>query len=231
MEDFSPQAVQARVSEKDRRSPDLGTVAVYLLFLLLGTPLLVAGLGGFGARIAPQIHDSVAGLVNSGTWLVLAAYVLWVWISAFYYARRSIFRLLVVVLPPVLALVVLPLGHSYGVRAKVVDAIVWSNPHRTALGIACSEEALEPGMDNAALGLAPAERYQGRYTRSIAASVQQEGKGTVTIVLRAISGSGWPVPRRAIDEGETIVYEGTCNESGMTWTVHGTAPRKYWPRS
>ncbi len=215
---------------KDNRSPPPGTVIVYLLFLIVGTPLLAAGLGALGTRIGPQLDDSTVDLANKGAWLVLAVYVLWAWISAFYYAKHAGLRLVVVVLPPVLAVVAFPGIHGHGVRAKVAEAVNWSNPHRTALGIACSEGALVPGMNQTTLGLKPAGRYRSRFTRSITLSVETHERSTVTIELQAISGDGWPIPARAIRAGETIVYEGTCSAGEMTWTVHGTAPKKYWPK-
>ena len=50
--------------------------------------------------------------------------------------------MIVVAIIGILAAVAIPAYQDYTVRAKIQEAVNLSNPHRTALGIACSEGAL-----------------------------------------------------------------------------------------
>ena len=50
--------------------------------------------------------------------------------------------MIVVAIIGILAAVAIPAYQDYTVRAKIQEAVNLSNPHRTSLGIACSEGAL-----------------------------------------------------------------------------------------
>ncbi len=77
--------------------------------------------------------------------------------------------MIVVAIIGILAAVAIPAYQDYTVRAKIQEAVNLSNPHRTSLGIACSEGSLSAANMTTDLGLATMGAYQGKYTQSIQA--------------------------------------------------------------
>ena len=135
--------------------------------------------------------------------------------------------MIVVAIIGILAAVAIPAYQDYTVRAKVQEAVNLSNPHRTSLGIACSEGALEisgvAATQQTDLGLAGPTAYNAKYTSSIAAVGVDNTFGLVTIVMKQIGGS--------ITSGSTIIYTGSCDAGGMQWVVTGTVATKFWPKT
>jgi len=135
--------------------------------------------------------------------------------------------MIVVAIIGILAAVAIPAYQDYTVRAKVQEAVNLSNPHRTSLGIACSEGALEVSGTAATqqtdLGLAPPTSYNAKYTTTIAAVGVDTTFGLVTILMKQIGGS--------ISLGSSILYTGTCSPGGMQWAVSGTIATKFWPKT
>ena len=89
--------------------------------------------------------------------------------------------MIVVAIIGILAAVAIPAYQDYTVRAKIQEAVNLSNPHRTSLGIACSEGTLETQTGGGALqqtdlGLSWPTAYSGKYTSSISA----EGNDSTT---------------------------------------------------
>ena len=130
--------------------------------------------------------------------------------------------MIVVAIVGILVSVAVPAYQDYRVREKVREAVSLADPARSALGIACSQGTLA-GADNESLGLLPVDAWSGDYTRSIAAAGLSTTEGAVTITLTAVGG--------AIEDGEEIVYTGTCGSDGMRWTVGGDVPPKYLPKT
>ena len=109
------------------------------------------------------------------------------------------------------------------VRARVQEGVSLSNPHRTALGIACSEGELSGAAQTTDLGLSAATDYATPNTIvSVSASGSTATTGVVTIIYRAIGSQ--------ITSGQNVVYTGTCGAGGMSWTVTGSVANKYLPR-
>ena len=108
-----------------------------------------------------------------------------------------------------------------------MKAVNLSNPHRTALGIACSEgELITPGGGGATqqtdLGLAAPTEYNAKYTTTISAEGNDTTSGTVVLELKQIG--------NAVNAGQTITYTGTCTPGGMTWSVTGSVATKFLPK-
>ena len=136
--------------------------------------------------------------------------------------------MIVVAIIGILAAVAIPAYQDYTVRAKIQEAVNLSNPHRTSLGIACSEGALVTPSGGGAtqqtdLGLAGPTAYGAKYTSAIAAVGITTTSGTVTLTMKQIGNS--------ITAGSTIIYSGLCSPGGMQWTVSGTIATKFWPKS
>ncbi len=135
--------------------------------------------------------------------------------------------MIVVAIIGILAAVAIPAYQDYTVRAKVQEAVNLSNPHRTSLGIACSEGALSQNGAAATqqtdLGLAAPTAYNAKYTSAITAVGDNTTSGTVTLTMKAIG--------NAITAGSTIIYTGTCSPGGMQWRVSGTVATKFWPKT
>ena len=118
--------------------------------------------------------------------------------------------------------VAIPAWQDHTVRVKLREAAQHANAVRAALGIACLAGELT-GADNASLGLESATAYSGKYARSVAAAGVSSTKGTVTITLESVDG--------VVRDGQTIVFTGACSADGMRWTVSGSVPPKYLPKS
>ena len=135
--------------------------------------------------------------------------------------------MIVVAIIGILAAVAIPAYQDYTVRAKVQEAVNLSNPHRTSLGIACSEGALvTPGGGGANqqtdLGLAAPLDYNAKYTSIITATGNNITQGTITLTMKQIGSS--------ITAGSFIYYNGSCGPGGMQWRVSGTIASKFWPK-
>ena len=131
--------------------------------------------------------------------------------------------MIVVAIIGILAAVAIPAYQDYTVRAKIQEAVNLSNPHRTSLGIACSEGALATANMATDLGLASAAAYTGKYTQTIAAYGDSVSSGTVVLTMAQIG--------TAVTAGQTITYTGTCAPGGMTWAVTGSVQAKFLPKT
>ncbi len=136
--------------------------------------------------------------------------------------------MIVVAIIGILAAVAIPAYQDYTVRAKVQEAVNLSNPHRTSLGIACSEGNLMGAAGTGAnqqtdLGLAGPTAYSAKYTSSIAAVGTTITNGTVVLTMLQIGSS--------ITLNSTITYTGSCDAGGMQWAVTGTIASKFWPKT
>ncbi len=131
--------------------------------------------------------------------------------------------MIVVAIIGILAAVAIPAYQDYTVRAKIQEAVNLSNPHRTSLGIACSEGSLSNANMTTDLGLATMGAYTGKYTQTIAAYGDTSTSGTVVLSMAAIG--------NAVQAGQTITYTGTCTPGGMTWAVTGSVQAKFLPKT
>ncbi|MFM6993442.1 MAG: pilin [Rhodoferax sp.] len=133
--------------------------------------------------------------------------------------------MIVVAIVGILAAVALPAYQDYTVRAKVVDAISYSESARTTVAVACGDATLSASANNTSLGLAAATALSSTYVSSVLVAGTATG-ATVQITMKAIGNS-------AISAGDTITYTGTCAGTGLQWSVAGSGTNisKYLPKT
>ena len=132
--------------------------------------------------------------------------------------------MIVVAIIGILAAVAIPAYQDYTVKAKVQEGVNLSHPHRTSLGIACSEATLAAAMTNGHidLNLAAALSYVGNYVNSVTVTNTAPATGDVVIVYTTIGS--------AVNNGQTVTFAGACGPGGMQWTVTGSVATKYRPK-
>ncbi len=130
--------------------------------------------------------------------------------------------MIVVAIIGILAAVAIPAYQDYTIKAKVSEGTSVSSPHRTAIGIACSEGELS-NANAASLGLSAAGSYTSKYVTSVGAGGTNATTGTVSIIFKAIGSQ--------ITAGETVVYTATCGSGGTRWATSGSVATKYRPKS
>jgi len=130
--------------------------------------------------------------------------------------------MIVVAIIGILAAVALPAYQDYTVKAKVSEAPGLTAPARTALGIACSEGSLGASVSSSSLGLPASVAGNNVSEVAITGTDGPPPTGVVTIKMKKIGA------QVALDD--TVVYTGTCKDSGMTWAVTGTVNSKYLPK-
>jgi len=134
--------------------------------------------------------------------------------------------MIVVAIIGILAAVAIPAYQDYTIKAKVQEPVNLSNPHRTAVGIACSEGNLNGGTQTGTLGLSAAASYAGKYTKTVAVTAGSATTATVVATLTAIGTS--------VSNGDTIVWRGSCGAGGTQWTIDrsaSTLASKYLPKT
>ena len=135
--------------------------------------------------------------------------------------------MIVVAIIGILAAVAIPAYQDYTIKAKVQEGVNVSNPHRTAIGIACSEGELA-GAVRTSLGLATDTAYSSTYVRSVTAAGSTAGNtGTVLIVFKTIGGSN------GVPGGAQVRYTGECGAGGIRWNISSSTnfPDKFNPKS
>ena len=203
-----------------------GRARVWRVFWLGVVPPPVVLLVAVSASIpipAPGWIGALVLLALIWAWLLWAPVVIWRSARASHPYVRYSCRFGAIAISGFIAYGILtPHVDNYTRRDKLQEAVTMSNPHRVALGIACSEGALKAGVADSheVLGLGVPEEYTGNYVRSITATMTGSDGGRVEIVIKRIS--------EKLEEGQTVVYEGRCENQVMCLQrVTGSVPKSY----
>ncbi len=143
--------------------------------------------------------------------------------------------MIVVAIIGILAAIAIPAYQDYTIKAKVSEGPSVASPVFTAIGVACSEGTLAAGATLADLQIVPSGVTEFKPTT---ATDWKYVNGTTGITLANMSATGADVviPYLAIGNGvaagQTVVYTGKCDSvTGLTWTISGTVPSKYRPKT
>ncbi len=131
--------------------------------------------------------------------------------------------MIVVAIIGILAAVGIPAYQDYTAKARITKGLALAAPAMTALGVACSDGTLAnkgTALSHADLGLPSA--ISGGEVSSVAATATSDTTPLITITY----GAGIP----GVAANSTVVYTGTCNTSGLTWSISGTVPAKLLPK-
>ncbi|WP_122366289.1 pilin [Pseudomonas coronafaciens] len=132
--------------------------------------------------------------------------------------------MIVVAIIGILAAVAIPSYNTYTLKAKVSEASAISAPAQQALALAFNDGSLSTTTTNASLGLPAAATITSKYVTSVTAVGTSALAGTVTVVMQ---GTG-----NADVDTKNVVYTMTCVASAQcTWTVGGTVPAAYLPKT
>jgi type IV pilus assembly protein PilA len=131
--------------------------------------------------------------------------------------------MIVIAIIGILAAIALPAYQDYTVKSKVQEAVSLAASAMTSMGVACSEASLSASTTNTTLGLETNTSYSGNYTTSVTAVGTSATAGTVTAVLKAIGSQ--------ITAGQTIIWTASCSPARLNWTVTGSIPTKFQPKS
>jgi len=136
--------------------------------------------------------------------------------------------MIVVAIIGILAAVAVPAYQDYTVKSKVSEAASLASATRTAIDVAFSEGfslgAIPTGTSGrATLGIpSAAASYAGKYV----SAVDYDTNGVITVTLKNEASLPTAV------QGATVTYTPDPSSGGnLKWTVGGTVPSKYLPKS
>jgi type IV pilus assembly protein PilA len=132
--------------------------------------------------------------------------------------------MIVVAIIGILAAVAVPAYQDYTVKSKVSEAASLGAAVKTAIEVAFSEgNALTAIPGPSTLGVNTSTEYNGKYVSYV---TYDTASGTVTVELR---GTWASLPSTVA--GSTVTYSPADQGGNLKWTVGGTIPTKYRPKS
>jgi len=129
--------------------------------------------------------------------------------------------MIVVAIIGILAAVAIPAYSDYTIKARVSESAAMSGAAKTAVDIYFSENGTLTGADsNALVNISNAGSYQAEYVSSVTVGTG----GAITILFRTETKLGEA-------SGDNVTYTPASNGATLQWTVNGSVPAKYLPKT
>ena len=130
--------------------------------------------------------------------------------------------MIVVAISGILAAVAIPAYQDYTIKSKASEAVSLASPALTSVGVMCSEARFASATSNTLAGIATASSINGKYVQSVTVGTTA---GLVTALLANIDELG-------AAKNTNITWQATCDAAaGTKWTIGGSIPAKYRPKS
>jgi type IV pilus assembly protein PilA len=132
--------------------------------------------------------------------------------------------MIVVAIIGILAAVAIPAYQDYTIKSKVSEVNNVAASTLTEMGVLCSSGLLASAAVTSVSNLATATNYTGNYVSSVTPSGASSTGVTVTALLKTANSLG-------LASGSTVTWTGVCSDAGLVWTISGSVPQKYLPKS
>lgn len=180
----------------------------------------------FAPLLGSYLPGYIAAILNKAVWWSLPLFIVPLFVV--YFGLRDTLVVLLLMLLIVPMFVTIHSGDTW--KMKLQEGVNLSNPHRTAIGIACSEGIIQPrsvGELHEHLQLAPPGMYEGTYIESVGAETYDLNRARVTIVVSQLIKDGGPFIVVVAKPGDSLVFDGTCTPGGMIWKTDSSLPWGY----
>ena len=140
--------------------------------------------------------------------------------------------MIVVAIIGILAAIAIPAYSDYTIKSRVSEGASLSGSAKTAVDIYFSENGTLPPVATThdELAISSPGSYKAKYVSSVSVGTNGDGAGAVgviTILLKSDTTIGL-----GDAAGETIIYTPASNGgSALQWSVTGTVPAKYLPKT
>lgn len=199
------------------------------IVLLAGNALVLCSFL-FAPHLESFLPGAVAAIMNKVVWCSLPLFIVPLIVPLFvmYLGLRDtvVVLLLMLFIVPMFA----PIHSGDTWKRKLQEGVNLSNPHRTAIAIACSEGTIQPrsvGELHEHLQLAPPGMYEGTYIESVGVETYDLNRARVTIVVSQLIKDGGPFIVVVAKPGDSLVLDGTCTPGGMIWKTDSSLPWGY----
>src|SRR5262249_117940 len=122
------------------------------------------------------------------------------------------------------AAVAIPAYQDYTIKSKVSEVGNLIAPALAQAGVMCSAGTLASGATNAGLGIPVAASITGKYVNNVAATSASATTIVITATMQTLAELGTA-------SNTTVTYTGACGVGSLIWTVGGTTPAKYRPKT
>ena len=140
--------------------------------------------------------------------------------------------MIVVAIIGILAAVAIPAYQDYTVKSKLTELTSLTSPARTAIGLYCSEGGVDESGNFVTLTGASLAAVTGTADNTLNVSAAKYmASGLVTAATGVIEATTVASGLPADTITKTVTWTPNCTSGGVNWTVGGTIPTKYYPKS
>ncbi|MGB5439451.1 MAG: pilin [Gammaproteobacteria bacterium] len=127
--------------------------------------------------------------------------------------------MIVIAIIGILAAIAIPAYLDYTVRAKVGEALSLTGGAKVAVSEYYNANG-DFAVDNAAYGLADADKIKGNHVSTVTVGRNGSGLGQIEVKLGQVGGSA---------SGQTILLTAQTAEGALLWTCSSAMDNKYLP--